>query len=219
MIDKNIFNTNYTISAKLFSSEEEPWHIIPKIKDYIIILANSLDKNHYQKLTNNIWVGQNVQIDANVNIIGPCIIDDNTIIRNNAYIRENVIIGKNCVIGSSEIKNTIIFDNSKIPHLSYVGDSIIGANVNLGAGVVISNYKNDGGNIIIRDTQSIDTGLKKMGALIGDNTKIGCNSVILPGTIINPNVSIYPLVRVRGIIEASTIVKDTTTHLKKEDNK
>lgn len=182
------------------------------------MLGNSLDSNKYKMIDDNVWVCNNVTIDKFSTIIGPCIIDEGTVIRPGAYIRGNVIIGKDCVIGNaSEIKNSIIFDSCQIPHFNYVGDSIIGYKAHLGAGVIISNLKNDKSNITIKDEVVIDTGLRKFGAIIGDNVDIGCNSVLFPGTIVGFNTSVYPLVRLRGIIEENSIVKDDKVVIKKEE--
>lgn len=214
----NIIDLERTIAKNIFESSDNYWEIIPKIKDYLITLGNSLNKEHYTKISDNIWIGKNVTIDKSSTIIGPCIIDDNTIIGPSAYIRENVIIGKNSIIGNStEIKNSIIFDFCKLPHLNYVGDSIIGCNSHLGAGAIISNLKNDKSNVLIKDNNKIiDTKQQKFGAIIGDNVDIGCNSVIFPGTIVYSNTSIYPLTRVRGIIKESSIVKSEKEIISKD---
>ena len=197
-----------------------PWEVLPYIKDYIITLGNNLDKDNYTEIEDHIWVGSNVEIDKLSTIIAPCIIDENTIIRPGAYIRGNAIIGKNCVIGNStEIKNSIIFDNCQLPHYNYVGDSILGYHVHLGAGVILSNLKNDGTNIDIKyKGKKVSTGMRKMGSVIGDSTEVGCNSVLYPGTIIGKNTNIYPLTRVRGIINSNSIVKDENTVVDKEVN-
>lgn len=189
-------------------------------KDYIITLGNNLDKDNYTEIEDHIWVGSNVEIDKLSTIIAPCIIDDNTIIRPGAYIRGNAIIGKNCVIGNStEINNAIIFDNCQLPHYNYVGDSILGYHVHLGAGVILSNLKNDGTNIDIKyKGKKVSTGMRKMGSVVGDSTEVGCNSVLYPGTIIGKNTNIYPLTRVRGIINSNSIVKDENTVVDKEVN-
>lgn len=208
-------NIDKTIAKDLFNNIENYYEVIPKIKDYIIELGNSLDKNNYKEIEENIWIGSNVIISDKSTIIAPCIIDDNTEIRPGAYIRGNAIIGKNCVIGnSSEIKNSILFDEVLIPHFNYVGDSILGYKTHLGAGVITSNLKNDRSNIKIND---IDTGLSKLGAIVYDNVEVGCNCVIFPGTIIKSNTSIYPLTRVRGIIKENSIMKDEHIIIDKKD--
>lgn len=217
---KGILDINKTISKELFKKTKYPWEVLPYIKDYIIALGNSLDKDNYTEIKEHIWVGNNVEIDKLSTIIAPCIIDDNTIIKPGAYIRGNAIIGKNSVIGNStEIKNAIIFDNCQLPHYNYVGDSILGYHVHLGAGVILSNLKNDGTNIDIKyKGKKVSTGMQKMGAVVGDSTEVGCNSVLYPGTIIGKNTNIYPLTRVRGIINSNSIVKDENTVVDKEVN-
>lgn len=215
---KNIIDLNYTICRDLFEDVNYVWEVLPKIKDYIKDLGQSLDKEHYTKLKDYVWVGKNVIISDTSTINGPCIIDDNTEIRPGAYIRGSVIVGKNVVIGNStEIKNSIIFDCAQIPHFNYVGDSILGYRAHLGAGVIISNLKNDKTNIVVKGEERIETGLRKFGAVVGDNVQVGCNSVIFPGTIIYPNTNIYPLVRVRGIIKGNSIVKDENTVIEKRN--
>ena len=213
---KDIVNMNYCLCKSIFDDVDYIWEVLPKIKDYILEFGNSLDNKHYTKINNNVWIGNNVNISDNATIIGPCIIDDNTEIRTGAYIRGNVIIGKNVVIGNStEVKNSILFDYAQIPHFNYVGDSIIGYKAHLGAGVIISNLKNDKSNIVIKGEKKFDTGLRKFGAVIGDNVDVGCNSVVFPGTIIFPNTSVYPLTRVRGVIRENCIVKDENTIIDK----
>lgn len=215
---KDIVNLEYSICRDVFDDVDYLWEVIPKIKNYIIELGESLDREHYIKMDDNVWVGSNVNISDNAVIIGPCIIDDNTEIRPGAFIRGNVIIGKGCVIGNStEIKNSILFDGVQVPHYNYVGDSVLGYKVHLGAGTIISNLKNDKSNIVIKDIVNIDTGLRKLGAIIGDNVDIGCNSVVFPGTIIYPNSSIYPLTRVRGVINGDSIVKDENLIIEKRN--
>ena len=216
---KNIISIDKTISKELFNNIENYYEVLPKIKEYIIELGNSLDKKHYQEIEKNVWIGKNVKIDKLATIISPCIIDDETEIRPGAYIRGNVIIGKKCVVGNStEIKNSIIFDEAQLPHYNYVGDSIIGYHAHLGAGVILSNLKNDKTNIVIKSKDyKIETNLRKMGAIIGDNVDVGCNSVCFPGTIIGNNTSVYPLVRVRGIINSNSIMKNENTIVEKEN--
>ena len=215
----NLINIEKTISKDLFINTSNIWEVLPKIKDFIIELGDSLDKEKYKEIEKHIWIGNNVKIDKLSTIIAPCIIDEGTEIRPGAYIRGNVIIGKNCVIGNSvEIKNSIIFDECQIPHYNYVGDSILGYHSHLGAGTIISNLKNDKTNIVIKgNDKRIETNLRKMGAIVGDNTDVGCNSVIFPGTIIGNNTSIYPLTRVRGIIPEDSIMKDDNLIVKKEE--
>ena len=216
---QDIVDINYTISKDLFLKYENFWELLPNIKNYIIELGNSLDKEKYIQTNDNIWISISAKVSDSAKIIGPCIIDENTEIRHCAFIRGSVIVGKNCVIGNScEIKNAIIFDNSQIPHFNYVGDSILGYKTHLGAGVILSNQKSDKSIIKINNKGSIiNTNLTKMGSIIGNHVEVGCNSVLNPGTIIKPNTTIYPLTRIRGVIEKDSIVKNENTIIKKEN--
>lgn len=216
---KDIVDIDHTISKELFLEYKNPFEIIPKIKEWIIKIGENLDESKYNLINENIWIAKNATIDNTAKIIGPCIIDENTEIRHCAYIRGGVIIGKNCVIGNScELKNTIIFDNCQIPHFNYIGDSIMGYHSHIGAGVIVTNLKNDKSNITIKTSEEkIETGLRKFGSIIGNNVEVGCNSTIFPGTIIMPNVNIYPLTRVRGIIPENSIVKSEQEIIRKEE--
>ena len=182
--------------------------ILNHIQEIIIELGNNLG-NDYKKISDNVWLHQSVKLIDNVNITGPCIIGENTELRPGVYIRGSVIIGNNSVIGNStELKNAILFDGVKVPHFNYIGDSVLGYKVHFGAGSITSNVKSDETlvSLIIND-EKVLTNRKKIGALIGDMTEIGCNAVLTPGTIIGKNTTIYPLVMVRGLIEENSIVK------------
>lgn len=160
------------------------------------------------------YVHKSVKIDPSAYIEGPTIICEGTEVRHNAYIRGSVIIGKNCVIGNStEVKNSILFDGVKCPHFNYIGDSVLGENAHTGAGVIFSNVRNDKKNVRVESTE---TNLKKMGAIVGSNAEIGCNSVVCPGTIIGGNTSIYPLTMVKGVIPSNSIVKSTNEIINKK---
>jgi NDP-sugar pyrophosphorylase family protein len=143
-------------------------------------------------------------------IKGPAIIGRNCQIRHNAYFREDVIVGDNCVVGNScELKNVLMFNNCQVPHFNYVGDSLLGHKAHLGAGVVLSNVKVIKGNIRLEiDGQMVDTGLRKFGALVGDGSEIGCNSVLNPGSIIGRGSVLYPNINWRGILPPHRIVKN-----------
>lgn len=182
--------------------------ILNHINEIIIELGNNLDSD-YKKTNDNIWIHQSVKLANNINIIGPCIIGKNTELRPSAYIRGNVIIGNDSVIGNStELKNAILFNKVKVPHFNYIGDSILGYKVHFGAGSITSNVKSDESlvSLVIND-EKILTKQKKIGALVGDMTEVGCNAVLTPGTIIGKNTTIYPLTMVRGSIKENSIVK------------
>ena len=216
----NLYSLDQSIARKLLESAVYPWEVLPKIKEFIIELGNQLNKDEYEQKGENIWIAKTAKVAPTAYINGPAIIGKDAEIRHCAFIRGNAIIGKNCVIGNStEIKNAIIFDNCQLPHYNYIGDSILGYHVHLGAGVILSNLKNDGTNIDIKyKGKKLPTGMRKMGSVIGDSTEVGCNSVLYPGTIIGKNTNIYPLTRVRGIINSNSIVKDENTVVDKELN-
>lgn len=213
MKTKEIFLSNDSIAASFIKEHEYPYEVLPKIKDYIIELGKSLDDN-YQLTGDDIWIHKTADVSKTAEIHGPCIIDEGACIRCNAYIRGSVIIGKNTVFGNScEIKNAILFDNVQVPHFSYVGDSILGSHAHMGASSIISNLKSDKKNIVIN---GVETGMRKIGAFLGDNVEVGCGSILNPGTIIMPNTNIYPLTSVRGVIPANSIVKSMNNIVEKE---
>ncbi|MBQ7031702.1 MAG: UDP-N-acetylglucosamine pyrophosphorylase [Bacilli bacterium] len=217
MKTKDIFLTNASIADSFIKEYEYPFEVLPNIKEYIIKLGNTLSDD-YQKLEDNIWIHKNAIVNKSAELHGPCIIDEGAEIRCNAYIRGSVIIGKNSVLGNScEIKNAILYDNVQVPHFSYVGDSILGSHSHMGASSIISNLKSDKKNIVIKfDGKLIETGMRKIGAFLGDNVEIGCGCVLNPGTIVMPNSNIYPLTSVRGVIKENKIVKDMNNIINKE---
>lgn len=217
MKTKEIFLSDNSIAAQFVKNYEYPFEVLPKIKEYILNLGQSLDSN-YIEVKENVWIHKNAKVSKSAEINAPCIIDDGAEIRCNAYIRGSVIIGKNVVFGNScEIKNAILFDDVAVPHFSYVGDSIIGSHSHLGASAIISNLKSDKKNIVIKNGgEEIVTNMRKIGAFLGDNVEIGCGCILNPGTIIMSNTNVYPLTSVRGVILENCIVKDMNNIVKKE---
>ncbi len=215
---KELYLSNDSIAIDLIRSYEYPFMVLPHIKEYIIKLGDSLDDNYVNK-GNNIWVHKTAKVDRSVHIEGPCIIDEGAEIRPSAFIRGSAIIGKNCVFGNScEIKNSIIFDNSQVPHFNYVGDSILGAHSHMAAGAITSNLKIDGKPIVIKNgDEKIETGMRKIGAFLGDHAEVGCNSVLNPGTIIGPYTIVYPLTSVRGVVPSKSVVKDMDNIVERKD--
>ncbi len=196
--NSELYNIEDSTLKDLFEKYLYPQEILPNINNYILELGSKLNIGDYDKLDNNVWIHKSVKKGLGVEIIGPAIIMEGVNLRHNAYIRENVIVGPNSVIGNScEIKNSILLSNCEVPHFNYVGDSILGNKVHLGAGVILSNLRLDKKNIRINHE---DTNLRKIGAFIGDNVQIGCNSVLCPGTIVYPNTIIHPLKMVNGIV-------------------
>ena len=207
---KNLFDFNKTIASSYILKYDYP-EVLNHIGEIIFEISKTLN-NDYQEISPNVFVHKSVKIDKSATIIGPCLILENSEIRVNAYIRGNVIIGKNCVIGNStELKNAILFDEVKVPHFNYIGDSLLGYKVHFGAGSLTSNVKSDESNVTLTiNSEKIKTNRKKIGALVGDKVEIGCNTVLTPGSIIGKNTTIYPLVMVRGEIQENKIVKATT---------
>ena len=207
---ENLFDFNKTIASSYILKYDYP-EVLNHIGEIIFEISKTLN-NDYQEISPNVFVHKSVKIAESATIMGPCLVLENTEIRVNAYIRGNVIIGKNCVIGNStELKNAILFDEVKVPHFNYIGDSILGYKVHFGAGSLTSNVKSDESNVTLTiNSEKIKTNRKKIGALVGDKVEIGCNAVLTPGSIIGKNTTIYPLVMVRGEIPEKKIVKATT---------
>lgn len=185
------------------------WDFLNNLKKIIMVIGTSLDEEQYDEVSPNVWISKKAIVHKTATIIGPCIIDDYAEIRVNAFIRGSVIIGKSCVVGnSSEIKNSILFDETKIPHFNYIGDSILGYRAHFGAGSLTSNVKSDESNVSVTINDiKYNTNMKKVGSIVGDNVEIGCNAVLTPGVVIGRNSTIYPLTMVRGEIGSNKIVK------------
>ena len=204
-----LFDTDKTIAKKIFENKEYPWEVLPCIKDFIVEFGKNLPKEIYDEIKENVWVAKSANVFDSAYIAGPCIIDENAEVRQCAFIRGSAIIGKNVVLGNScEIKNAILFDNVQVPHFNYVGDSILGYKAHMGAGSVTSNVKSDKTLVVIKDeNERIETNLKKVGAMLGDNVEVGCNSVLCPGSVIGRGTTIYPLSMVRGVVKENSIYK------------
>ena len=205
----NLYNLDETIAKKIFNRCEYPWEVLPKIKDFIIELGQTLSSEEYNKIGENIWIAKSATVAPTAYINGPTIIGKNAEIRHCAFIRGNAIVGEGCVVGNStELKNVILFNNVQVPHYNYVGDSILGYRSHMGAGSITSNVKSDKKLVVVKDgTEKIETGLKKFGAMLGDNVEVGCGSVLNPGTVIGKNSNIYPLSSVRGVVVENSIYK------------
>ncbi len=206
---KELFDLEKTIAAEVFEGCEYPWQVLSKIKEFTLSLGEKLDRENFDEISPNVWVSKSAKVAPTAFIAPPCIIDEGAEVRHCAFIRGGVIVGKNSVVGNStEMKNAIIFDNVQIPHFNYVGDSILGYKSHLGAGAVTSNVKSDKTLVSIKNgDEKIETGLKKFGAMVGDYTEVGCNSVLCPGSVIGRNCTVYPLSRVRGYLKENSIFK------------
>lgn len=209
MTISRLFNLDETIASGIFDGVTYPWEVLPKIKDYIIELGNTLPTEEYDHPSENIWIAKSASVAPTAYINGPCIIGRNAEVRHCAFIRGNAIVGEGAVVGNStELKNVILFNKVQVPHYNYVGDSILGFKAHMGAGSITSNVKSDKKLITIKGPDcNIDTGIKKIGAFLGDNVEVGCGSVLNPGTIVGRESNIYPLSSVRGFIPAGSIYK------------
>lgn len=207
---RSLFDLSETIAAKVFEGCTFPWEVLSKIGQFIVELGNTLPENEYEKRGDNVWIAKSAKVFPSAYINGPCIIDRDAEVRHCAFIRGNAIVGAGAVVGNStELKNVILFNKVQVPHYNYVGDSILGYKAHMGAGSITSNVKSDKKLITIKGPDgNIDTGIKKIGAFLGDNVEIGCGSVLNPGTIVGRESNVYPLSSVRGCVAAGSIYKN-----------
>ena len=205
-----LLDLDHTIAKEYLKKFEYPYSAISEIKNIILNLSEKINLDDYKKIKENVWVHKTAKIFDSAYIEGPCIIGANSEVRHCAFIRGSVLVGENCVVGNScELKNVILFDNVQTPHYNYVGDSILGYKAHMGAGSITSNVRADKELIKIHDEKEIETGLKKMGAIIGDYVEVGCNAVLNPGVIIGRNSIIYPTSCVRGVVKQDSVVTNT----------
>ena len=205
-----MYSLEETIAAELFQGVTYPWEVLPKIHDFIISLGKNLPKEIFEERGENIWVAKSAKVAPTACLNGPLIIDEEAEVRHCAFIRGNAIVGKGAVVGNStELKNVVLFNKVQVPHYNYVGDSILGYKAHMGAGSITSNVKSDKTLVVVKgDNICMETGLKKMGAMLGDRVEVGCNSVLNPGTVIGKDSNIYPTSCVRGVIPANHIFKN-----------
>ena len=206
---KNLYNLDETIAKDLFEGAEYPWEVLPKISDFIMELGNTLSEEEYEKRGEDIWVAKSAKVAESAYIHGPAIIGNEAAVRHCAFIRGNALVGEGAVVGNStELKNVVLFNKVQVPHYNYVGDSILGYKAHMGAGSITSNVKSDKKPVIVKaGTERLETGLKKFGAMIGDEVEVGCGSILNPGTVVGPRSSIYPLSSVREVVPADSIYK------------
>ncbi len=206
---KALYTLDETIARGIFDGARYPWEVLSKIGDFIIKLGSTLPEERYEKKGENVWIARSARVYPSACINGPAIIDEEAEIRHCAFIRGNAIVGRGAVVGNStELKNVILFNKVQVPHYNYVGDSILGYKAHMGAGSITSNVKSDKSLVVVRaGGESVETGLKKFGAMLGDNVEVGCNSVLNPGTVIGRHANVYPTSMVRGFIPADSIYK------------
>lgn len=216
---KNLYNLDKTIAKDIFDGVTYPWEVLPKIEEFIIKLGKTLDPTEYEEKGENIWIAKSAKVAPTAYIAGPAIIGKNAEIRHCAFIRGKAIVGEGAVVGNStELKNVILFNKVQVPHYNYVGDSILGYKSHMGAGSITSNVKSDKKLVIVKNgKEQIETGLKKFGAMLGDEVEVGCGSVLNPGTVIGKHTNIYPLSSVRGVVPEHSIYKNKNEIVEKID--
>ena len=208
-----LFDLSKTVAADLFTGCDYGYQVLPRIKEYILALGATLDAEEFDNPRPTVWIARDAVVAPTAYIGDNVIIDHGAEIRHCAFIRGNAIVGKKAVVGNStELKNVVIFDGAQCPHYNYVGDSILGYKAHMGAASITSNVKGDKQLIVLKcGDERIETGMKKIGAMLGDFAEIGCGSVLNPGTVIGRDTQVYPLTSVRGEIAANCIVKDAKT--------
>ncbi len=207
---KDLFDLSRTIASGLFDSLEAPWQALPLISKFILQLGESLPESEYERREGGIYIARNAKIYPSAYLAGPLIIDAGAEIRHCAFIRGSAIVGKGAVVGNStELKNCVLFDKVQVPHFNYVGDSILGYKAHMGAGAITSNVRSDKKLVKVHTPEGdLETGLKKFGAMLGDDVEVGCNTVLNPGVVLGRGVWVYPGSLVRGVVPAMHVVKD-----------
>ena len=203
----DLFDLSHTVAGEYLKGFNAPWEALSGIGALIESLGEKLG-NEYAQVAPNVWVHTSAKVAPTAYIGAPAIMGAGTEVRHCAFIRGKALVGENCVVGNSaELKNVILFDGVQVPHYNYVGDSILGYKAHMGAGSITSNVKSDKTPVCVRGEEVYNTGLKKVGAFLGDFAEIGCNSVLNPGTVIGRNTNVYPLSCVRGVVPADSIYK------------
>ena len=205
----SLYTLEETIAKDLFEGVEYPWEVLPKISSFILELGAALPEDEYDKVGEDVWIAKSAKVFESAYIHGPAIIGKDAEVRHCAFIRGNAIVGEGAVVGNStELKNVVLFNKVQVPHYNYVGDSILGYKAHMGAGSITSNVKSDKKLVVVKDgRERIETGLKKFGAMLGDEVEVGCGSVLNPGTVVGRHSSIYPLSSVREVVPADSIYK------------
>ena len=216
---ENMYDLNETIAAEIFEGKTYPWEVLPKISSFILELGATLSEDEYEKRGENVWVAKSAKVAPTAFINGPAIIGKDAEVRHCAFIRGNAIVGEGAVVGNStELKNVILFNKVQVPHYNYVGDSVLGYKSHMGAGSITSNVKSDKKLVVVKaGEEKIETGMKKFGAMLGDEVEVGCGSVLNPGTVVGNHSNIYPLSSVRGFVPANSIYKKQGEVVTKEE--
>lgn len=206
---KELYTLDETIAKDLFEDVTYPWEVLPKISSFILELGATLSEEEYEKVGDDVWIAKSANVFASAYIHGPAIIGKNAEVRHCAFIRGNAIVGEGAVVGNStELKNVILFNKVQVPHYNYVGDSILGYKAHMGAGSITSNVKSDKKLVVVKTPEgNLETGIKKFGAMLGDEVEVGCGTVLNPGSVVGKCTNIYPLSSVRGYVPANSIYK------------
>ena len=205
----DLYDLSHTLAAPLLERYQYPWEALPEIGGFLKALGPTLPEEDYDHPAEFVWIARTARVAPTASITGPCIIGPEAEVRHCAFIRGNALVGAGAVVGNStELKNVILFDKVQVPHYNYVGDSILGYRAHMGAGSITSNVKSDKKLVVVKNgPERIETGLKKVGAMLGDHVEIGCGSVLNPGTVVGRNSHVYPLSSVRGVVPANSIYK------------
>ena len=216
---KENYSLDQTIAKDIFNGVTYPWEVLPKISNFILELGATLSEDEYEKRGENVWVAKSAKVAPTAFINGPAIIGKDAEVRHCAFIRGNAIVGEGAVVGNStELKNVILFNKVQVPHYNYVGDSVLGYKSHMGAGSITSNVKSDKKLVVVKaGEEKIETGMKKFGAMRGDEVEVGCGSVLNPGTVVGNHSNIYPLSSVRGFVPANSIYKKQGEVVTKEE--
>ena len=216
---RELYDLDHTLAGEYLAQFTYPWEALSGIKEMIVRLGETLDPAEYTQVSPQVWVHKTAAVAPTAYLGAPCIIGANTEVRHCAFIRGAALVGENCVVGNSvELKNVILFDHVQTPHYNYVGDSILGYYSHMGAGSITSNVKSDKTPVVVHGQgEDVPTGLKKMGAMLGDHVEVGCNSVLNPGTVIGRSSNIYPLSCVRGVVPERSIWKTGGVVVHKRD--
>ena len=215
-----LYDLSHSLAGDYLKQFTYPWEALADIGDFILQLGPTLPADEYEQRGENIWIARDASIFDSAYIAGPCIIDHGAELRQCAFIRGNALVGEGAVVGNStELKNVILFNKVQVPHYNYVGDSILGYKSHMGAGSITSNVKSDKKLVVVKGASgNIETGLKKFGAMLGDEVEVGCGSVLNPGTVIGSHSNIYPLSSVRGVVPAKSIYKNKNEVVEKTED-
>lgn len=206
---REMYDLEETLAKSFLETVTYPWEALPGIGEFICRLGETLSAEEYERVKEDVWIARSAKVAPTASITGPAIIGKEAEIRHCAFIRGKVLVGEGAVVGNStELKNVILFNRVQVPHYNYVGDSILGYRAHMGAGSITSNVKSDKSLVVVKNgEEQMETGLKKFGAMLGDNVEVGCGTVLNPGSVVGKGTNIYPLSSVRGCIPSGSIYK------------